>query len=121
MTASPDFKTFLAELFAPIGPVQFRNMFGGTSVYHQGLTVAIVAEDTLYLKADETTTADFDTEGCGPFVYSTDPYKEMPGYRAAPERIFDEPDEFTAWARRAFAVAMRADLKKPSAKRKFTG
>lgn len=121
MSLSPDYQDFLSELFEPMGGVRFRKMFGGAGVFHQGLNFAIVADDTLYFKADETTFADFDAEGCGPFVYSTDPYKAMTGYRLAPERLYDEPEDFTVWARKAFAVAMRADLKKPPAKRKFTG
>ena len=35
----------------------------------------------------------------------------MPYWRA-PERLFDEPDEFTEWARTAFAVAVRTQKAK---------
>ena len=37
--------------------------------------------------------------------------KPMPYWRA-PERLFDEPDEFRAWALRAVDVAIRADAGK---------
>ena len=121
MSVSPDYQDFLSELFEPMGGARFRKMFGGAGVFHQGLNFAIVAGDTLYFKADETSFPDFDAEGCGPFVWGEEPHQVMKGYRLAPERLYDEPDEFTVWARKALAVAMRADLKKPPEKRKFTG
>ena len=40
----------------------------------------------------------------------------MPYWRA-PERLFDEPDEFADWARTAFAVAMRTQKAKASPKK----
>ena len=38
-------------------------------------------------------------------------------YWRAPERLYDEPDEFVEWARRALAVSLASPAKK-KAKRK---
>ena len=48
------FQELLVELFEPVGGVTFRRMFGGLGIFRQGLMFALVADDTLYLKADET-------------------------------------------------------------------
>ena len=40
-------------------------------------------------------------------------------YWQAPDRLFDEPDEFVAWARAAFTVAERT--KKPKKKARARG
>jgi DNA transformation protein len=44
---------YLPEVFELFGPVTIRKMFGGYGVYHDGLMFALVADDTLYLKADD--------------------------------------------------------------------
>ena len=41
------------------------------------------------------------------------------GYWYIPERLLEEPDELKIWALKAFEVAVRADQKKPPAKRKL--
>ena len=63
------FQDLLAELFEPVGGVSFRKMFGGLGIFRQGMMFALVADDTLYLKADDDTAVAFKAEGCGPFVY----------------------------------------------------
>ena len=47
------FQDHLAELFAPLGGVVFRRMFGGVGVFRDGLMFALVADDVLYMKADD--------------------------------------------------------------------
>jgi DNA transformation protein len=43
-------------------------MFSGAGVYADGVMFAILAHDTLYLKADEVSARDFAAEGKGPFT-----------------------------------------------------
>jgi DNA transformation protein len=111
------FREFLADLFAPLGGVGFRKMFGGLGIFRDGQMFALVADDVLYFKADEATRAAFEAEGCGPFTYEGKDGPRSMSYWRAPERLFDEPDEFCEWALRAFAVAERAKEKKPKAAR----
>jgi DNA transformation protein and related proteins len=49
----------LEELFAPVGGVSIKRMFGGLGIFKGGLMFALVADDVLYFKADETTTPAF--------------------------------------------------------------
>ena len=60
----------IVELFAAFGPVVPRRMFSGFGVFSNGTMFALVARDTLYLKADPQTVAAFETEGQGPFTYA---------------------------------------------------
>jgi DNA transformation protein len=115
---------FIADLFAPFGPVTIRRMFSGAGIFHDGLMFGLIVRDVIYLKADETSTGDFEREGCGPFTYtrgkaSGQPRQHALPYWRLPERLYDDPDELSAWARRAFAIAERKKLKQPKrAKRK---
>jgi DNA transformation protein len=108
------FRDFLEELFEPVGGVSFRRMFGGYEIFRDGLMLALVTRDILYFKTDDETRPGFKAEGCGPFVYQAKDGPRSTSYWRAPERLFDEPDEFRGWALTAFAVAERSKEKKRS-------
>ncbi len=94
------------ELFAPLGGVSIRRMFGGLGAFKNGLMFALISNETLYLKADDATKAPFEAEGREPFVPGGMKRRmEMPYWRV-PDRLLDEPDEFAAWAEIAFGVAV---------------
>jgi DNA transformation protein len=113
MASSAGFLAFLDEQLAGIGPVSIRRMFGGAGVFADGIMFALVSDDTLYFKVDETTRADFEAEGMGAFTYATkDGRNTLMSYWRAPERLFDEPDEMLAWARKALTIARSADARK---------
>jgi DNA transformation protein and related proteins len=118
---SSGFQDFLADLFEPLDGVSFRRMFGGIGIFREGLMFALVADDTLYLKADDATASDFKAEGCAPFVYDGKDRPVALQYWRLPERLYDDPDAFRQWALTAFAVAERARAKKPKRKPRSGG
>ena len=44
-------------------------MFGGYGIYHESVMICLVANDTLYLKADKITEKHFIEKGLTPFKY----------------------------------------------------
>jgi DNA transformation protein len=68
MPVSAAYKSFIQDLLSDFGPVSIRYMFSGAGVYADGVMFAILAHDTLYLKADEVSARDFAAEGKGPFT-----------------------------------------------------
>ncbi len=124
MTASDGFIEFLNDALSGLGPVSVRRMFGGAGVYVDGVMFGLVADDTLYLKADDATRRAFEIEGQGPFVYGSRGRATTMSYWRAPERLLDDPDEMAAWARTALGVARRAAARirtrspKPGSKRR---
>jgi DNA transformation protein len=93
--------------------VTARAMFGGHGRYADGLFFAIVDDDVLYLKADDTTRADFEALGCAPFEFMTkDGAKMAMSYLRAPDEALERPDAMRLWARKALGVAMRAAANK---------
>lgn len=107
MAVSPSFKEFVAEQLAPVGPIDIRRMFGGAGIFADGRMFALIVSDTLYFKTDETGAKAFEDEGSVPFSYETTRGTHTLGsYWRVPERLYDEPDEMTDWARRAIRVAM---------------
>jgi DNA transformation protein len=118
MSASDSFADFLKDLLGGLGDVTVRRMFGGSGVFCDGLMFAIVADDALFLKADDGNRAAFEAEGLEPLTYEAKGRTIVLPYWQVPERLFDEPEEMLAWARDALAAARRASAKKPKAKRK---
>ncbi|MEZ5925178.1 MAG: TfoX/Sxy family protein [Hyphomicrobiaceae bacterium] len=106
MAVSPGFKAFVAEQLATLGPVTIRAMFGGAGVYAEGVMLALIVDDTLYLKTDATGATAYEAEGSMPFSYETrNGTHTLSSYWRVPERLFDDPDEMTDWARRALGIA----------------
>ena len=113
MSASEGFVELLKDSMRGLGPVSVRRMFGGAGIYADGVMFGLIADDTLYLKADEKTKRDFEAEGLGPFVYEGGGRTIAMSYWRIPERLLDDPDDMVAWARIALGVAQRAAAAKP--------
>jgi DNA transformation protein len=71
MANSRDFLDHLRELMRAGGrTASVRAMFGGLGVYVDGLFVAIVDDDVLYLRADDQSCR-VSALGLSPFAYAT--------------------------------------------------
>jgi DNA transformation protein and related proteins len=102
------------ELFSPLGQVRAKAMFGGWGFYLDDLFFALVADDTLYLKADAESEAAFREAGSWPFTYShKDGRSVTMGYWSAPEEAMESPAMMHDWGRMALAAALRARRAKP--------
>jgi DNA transformation protein len=109
---------YLQDLFAPLGPVSVRRMFGGQGIFHEGLMVGLVAWGQVFLKADDQARPAFEAAGSQPFVYDGKGKPMQMSYWSLPEAALDDPDAMRDWAERAWAAALRADRAKPPGKRK---
>jgi DNA transformation protein len=112
----------LHEIFERLGRIETRRMFGGHGVWHEGRMIALVARDTLYLKADAESAAHFERLNLPPFTYERQG-KAMPmSYRQAPADLFEDREEAALWGRRAYEAALRSGQppknKTPAAKKK---
>ncbi len=112
MPVTDGFKDLVTDLLADFGPVAIRNMFGGAGLYADGVMFAIVANDVLYLKADEASARGFESEGMHPFTYRTPgkPPVAM-SYWEVPPRLLEEPGELVSWARQAHRIACATKTK----------
>ena len=94
-------------------------MFGGHALYIDGLCMALIIQDMLYLKVDDAHRALFERAGCKPFTYAgkNDEVHVM-SYYTAPEEAMESPAEMLPWARRGLAAAVAARAKAPPARKK---
>ena len=112
MAVSESFKSFIAEQFEPLGPIEIKRMFGGAGAFIDGRIFALLDDDILYFKVDDETVVPFDAEAMPPFQYpSKNGTMTMQAYRRCPERLFDDAEELIVWAKAAMAVAGRGPAK----------
>jgi DNA transformation protein and related proteins len=111
------FVSHCLELLSPLGSTSSRRMFGGHALYIDGLCMALIISDTLYLKVDDAHRALFERAGCKPFTYAgkRDEVHVM-SYYTAPEEAMESPAEMMPWARRGLAAAVAARAKAPPKK-----
>ncbi len=113
-----EFIGFVQELLEKWGQVTARRMFGGHGLYHEGLMFAIVMDNRLYLKADDKNRPDFEAQGLSPFTYPMKGREVALSYWAAPDAVFDNPQEAVRWARSAWDAAARGHMAKAQAREK---
>jgi len=108
MATSADYRRYLEDLFAAVGGVTLRRMFGGLGIFRDGLMIALVDDEVLYFKADATTVPHFQAEGSEPFVYQSKGKTVALSYWRAPAFLFEDQDAFRRWAQDAHDAALRA-------------
>ncbi len=87
-------------------------MFGGYGIYHNGVMFGLVADNTLYLKANEVTAQYFHSKGRGQFEYEKGETKVKMSYHLAPEEVLKKLGEAKLWAERAYEAALRIKARK---------
>ncbi len=105
------FTDYLSEIFSEFGAITIKKMFGGYGIFFEGLMIGLVADDTLYLKADKQLKPDFINRGLSPFAYAKGKKTVSMSYYLAPEEALDDPSEMAEWAQRAYDAARRSKRK----------
>jgi DNA transformation protein len=105
----------IEEMFAALGPVTIKRMFGGKGVYHRGIIIAVEFQGDILLKADATTAPDFAAAGAVQWAYEgkSGAQVKMP-YWSIPADAFDDSAVMAHWVKLAYAAALRsAKTRKP--------
>jgi len=120
MAVDPSFLRFVEDQLGQIVSVRTRSMFGGVGIYGDERFFAIIADDTVYFKVDDTNRPDFEGAGTGPFLPYGDETKPMQYYRV-PGDLLEDADALAPWVRKAIEVADRAAAGKKKAGKKKKG
>jgi DNA transformation protein len=117
MAVTTDFCAFVIGQLAMAGQVTSRRMFGGLGLYLDGLFFALIDDDVLYFKADDSTRQRYERAGMQPFCpYPDRPDKSM-GYWEVPAEVLEDAEQLAVWAREAMQVALAAKAREPARKR----
>ncbi len=107
---SDEFISYALDQLSDFGEVTPRKMFGGVGLYHDGLMFALIADDILYFKVDDSNRSDYEEAGYGPFRPYPDKETVM-SYYEVPIDVSEDRDELASWAERSFGAARRAKKK----------
>jgi DNA transformation protein len=109
---SESFRGYVLEQLRRVrADVRDRRMFGGVGIYAGDVFFALIADDTLYFKVDDSNRPDFEARGLGPFRPYGDSGEVMQYYEI-PEDLLEDPEALRPWAEQAIAVAVRKRTRK---------
>lgn len=106
MAVSTGYKRFVLAQLERVVPITAKHMFGGVGLYVREHFFAIIDDDRLYFKVDETNRPDYEAAGMEPFQpYDDD--RVMPYYEV-PIEVLENVDRLERWVENAVDVARRA-------------
>lgn len=106
MGVSEGYLTYVLDQLACVGPIRFKRMFGGVGLYMRGLFFALIADDVLYFKVDDSNRLDYEAVGMGPFR----PFPDKPDvmqYYEVPADVLENTGNLSEWAQKALHVAQK--------------
>jgi DNA transformation protein len=104
------------ELLSCLGPVKATRMFGGYGLSVEGMNVAIIIDDTLFLKTNAETDPQWLAAGGRPFEYQARGKTIRAHYVTPPDEALESPALMAPWARLAWQAALAA--RQPAVRRK---
>lgn len=116
MSVSDNYREYIVEQLAALPALSTRRMFGGIGVYSDACFFALIDDDVLYFKVDDSNREDYLSRGMKAFM----PFPGQPslGYFQVPPDVIEEAEELARWARRSVAVATKkASVKKKDLRR----
>ncbi|MBN8493024.1 MAG: TfoX/Sxy family protein [Burkholderiales bacterium] len=113
MSATDPLVAHCLELLSPLGLASARGMFGGHGLRIDGVFMALIAFDRLYLKVDAKTRPQFEAAGCEPFVYEGKGRPVTMSYWTVPPEAMESPALMRPWAQLALEAAWRAAQQSP--------
>jgi DNA transformation protein len=108
MSVSNSFRAFaLEQLQRTIPDVRARSMFGGVGVYAGDLFFALMDDDTLYFKVDDSNRGLFEARRMGPFRPFGDGGEVMQYYEV-PADVLEDVELLASWVGASVDVARQA-------------
>lgn len=111
MASGDSFIPYLLELLKDFGPVHAKKMFGGHGLFKEGRMFALVADDTLYIKADDHNRARFEAGHLERFMFERHGKQVAMSYYMPPESALEDPEVLLEWAMLGYEAAKRTPKK----------
>jgi len=112
MSVSDDYKEYILECLETTGNITHRKMFGAVGIYVNGFFCAIIDDNILYFKVDDSNRDDFEKQEMKPFQPM--PNEKPMSYYEVPADVLEDDSLLIEWVNKAVEVARS----KPPKKRK---
>jgi len=99
---------FLGELHGSTS----RRMFGGFGIYQNGIIFAVISNDVLYFKVNDTNRHDYEALESKPFTYQRKNHpRTVMSYYEIPEEIMENKEKLAQWVEKS-VTASKSSKKK---------
>jgi DNA transformation protein len=105
------FKDQVLKQLAVLGDISCRPMFGGYGLYWRETIFGILFEDSLYLKVDDCSKADFVSKRMGPF--RPNERQTLKSYFEVPPDVLADHEALLSWTREAIRAGMLSQSPRP--------
>lgn len=106
MAVSNSYLEYVLERLGTAGVVTARKMFGGVGIYLDITFFALIDNDTLYFKVNDSNRPDYEAEQMEPFrPFGEDSYSMK--YYSVPERVLEDNQLLREWMQKAVAAAKK--------------
>ncbi|MCP4408885.1 MAG: TfoX/Sxy family protein [Gammaproteobacteria bacterium] len=106
MSVNQHYVDYVLEQLEGIGTLRTRRMFGGLGIYLDELFFALIADDILRFKVDESNRDDYMLAGMEPFR----PYQDKTTtlqYYEVPIEVLEDRKTLANWARKAYRAGLK--------------
>jgi len=69
MKVNKEYLNSALEKLEPIGDIKSRAIFSGCGIFHRALMFALIADDILYFKVDQSNRRDYEKSGSNKFEH----------------------------------------------------
>lgn len=107
LSVSREFQDYVTDQLSAVGSILSKSMFGGVGLYADGIFFALIANDILYQKVDDTNRQDYESAGMDAFRPYPDKARSMQ-YFEVPIEVLEDQQELFIWARKSITVALHA-------------
>ncbi len=94
------------HLFEPLGDVTSRSMFGGFGLFINGTMFALIVQNQLHIRADDTTLEQFKAKGYQPYAYAKRGFPVITKYYSLPEECWNDKDAIFTLGQNAYRQAV---------------
>lgn len=108
MSEGKEFVNYIIDMLEELGQIHPKYMFGDWGLYCNGIFFAIIADNTLFVKADDENRHVFQKNGLKRFSYIRQGKKCYLSYYAVPEEAIDDMEKLNYWAELGYQAAMRS-------------
>lgn len=91
-------KYIINDLLRNISGVSSKAMFGGHGIYKDGVIFAIVVDNELYFKVDNSNRVEYERSASEQFIYQSKKGPVKMPYWKVPENVMENPNLAAQWA-----------------------
>jgi DNA transformation protein len=110
VSVSTEYLNFIRDKLAPAGDVKSRAMFGSYGIFHEDLMFAIISEDVLYFKVNDTNREIYQKAGSNKFPHGI-------SYWEVPDEVLEDDEKLQEWAGISITIARSARVAKGKKRR----